>query len=286
MNGWLIYNKKDALENESYIKWMIDESKKQQLSVTLVLREDISTGIFANQQEIRLHNQPVRLPLFAIVRTIDPLLSHHLENAGVKTFNTAYISKMCNHKSITHYELNHLGIPMVDSLFVKKASLPNRPPFIFPFVVKEATGRSGKQVHLIDSHKEWDHFISLSSMDDLVIQSADVKIGKDVRVFIVGKEIVGAVLRENKNDFRANFKLGGTAQWYDLDDHEWDMIHKIIHHFDFDFVGIDFLISLDGHLLFNEIEDVVGSRILSAVSSINILQKYSTHIRKVLLRSS
>src|SRR5690625_5723465 len=87
MNGWLIYNKKDALENESYIKWMIDEAKKQQLSVTLVLREDISTGIFANQQEIRLHNQPVRLPLFAIVRTIDPLLSHHLENAGVKTFN-------------------------------------------------------------------------------------------------------------------------------------------------------------------------------------------------------
>src|SRR5690625_7982228 len=108
MNGWLIYNKKDALENESYIKWMIDESKKQQLSVTLVLREDISTGIFANQQEIRLNNQPVQLPLFAIVRTIDPLLSHDLENAGVKTLNTAYISKMCNHKYITHYELNHL----------------------------------------------------------------------------------------------------------------------------------------------------------------------------------
>src|SRR5690625_6229014 len=106
--------------------------------------------------------------------------------------------------------------------------------------MKDATGRSGNQVHLINSQKEWDHFISLSSMDDLVIQSADVKIGQDVRVFIVGKEIVGAVLRENKNDFRANFKLGGTAQWYDLDDHEWDMIHKNTHHFAVDLVGVVF----------------------------------------------
>src|SRR5690625_4188292 len=92
MNGWLIYNKTDACENGSYIQWMIAEAKKQNLAVNLVLREDISTGIFANQQEIRLHNQPVALPHFAMVRTIDPLLSLHLESAGVKTFNSAYIS--------------------------------------------------------------------------------------------------------------------------------------------------------------------------------------------------
>src|SRR5690625_5217984 len=285
MNGWLIYNKTDACENGSYIQWMIAEAKKQNLAVNLVLREDISTGIFANQQEIRLHNQPVALPHFAMVRTIDPLLSLHLESAGVKTFNSAYISNMCNHKSMTHYELNRLGIPMVDSLFAKKEALPDRAPFHFPFVVKEATGRSGKQVHLIDSHEEWEVFIHSSLMNDLVIQSANVRLGKDVRVFIVGKKIVGAVLRENKNNFHANFKLGGTAQWYDLKDSELQMIQTIVHHFEFDFVGIDFLIDLDGHLLFNEIEDVVGSRILSAVSTINILEKYCTHIRNVLLKS-
>src|SRR5690625_2019819 len=131
MNGWLIYNKTDARENGSYIQWMIAEAKKQNLAVNLVLREDISTGIFANQQEIRLHNQPVVLPHFAMVRTIDPLLSLHLESAGVKTFNSAYISTMCNHKSMTHYELNRLGIPMVDSLFVKKEALPDRAPSTF-----------------------------------------------------------------------------------------------------------------------------------------------------------
>lgn len=285
MNGWLIYREKDAIENESYINWMIEEAHAQNLSVDLVLRENLTTGVFANQQQIRLHNNSVVLPQFAIVRTVDPLLSLHLENAGVQTFNSAYISNLCNHKSLTHYELNKLGIPMTDSLFIKKESITDLPPFPLPFVVKDAVGRSGKQVHMIDSSKKWDHFLSLPEMNDLVIQSAQVKHGKDIRVFIIGKEIVGAVLRENKNDFRANFKLGGTAQWYVLNNNELQMIEHIIQHFDFDLVGIDFLIDLDGNLLFNEIEDVVGSRILSAVSNINILKKYSMHIRETLLDS-
>ncbi|HLR69910.1 MAG TPA: hypothetical protein VK085_00585, partial [Pseudogracilibacillus sp.] len=117
---------------------------------------------------------------------------------------------------------------------------------------------------------------------DLVIQSTQVQPGKDVRVFIVGKEIVGAVLRENKDDFRANFKLGGTATWYPLHSEQIKMINKIIHHFDFAMVGIDFLIGPDDEFLFNEIEDVVGSRILSAVSDINILEKYVAHIKSKL----
>src|SRR5690625_6839454 len=87
--------------------------------------------------------------------------------------------------------------------------------------------------------------------------------GKDLRVFVIGKQIIAAVLRVNNNDFRANFKLGGSAFLYHLTIDEVEMINKIINHFDFGLVGIDFLIDKEGNLLFNEIEDVVGSRILS-----------------------
>jgi len=111
------------------------------------------------------------------------------------------------------------------------------------------------------------------------IQSADVMLGKDLRVFVIGKEIIAAVLRVNKNDFRANYKLGGDAILYTLSDKEKKMIQQIIDHFDFGLVGIDFLIGNNGELLFNEIEDVVGSRILSKVSDINLLEKYVTFIK-------
>lgn len=276
--GWLIYSKKDALENSSYIDWFIEEARLQSLSLELVLREDLTIGRINNEHAIQLHQEQVELPQFAVVRTIEPLLSLHLEMAGIRVFNSSKISHLCNHKSLTHLEMSKLNIPMVDTIFIKKENMVEDPPMNFPFVVKEATGRSGQQVYLIQTEQDWQQCYQNLSATDLVIQSTQVQPGKDVRVFIVGKEIIGAVLRENHNDFRANFKLGGSATWYPLHDEQIEMINKIIHHLDFDMVGIDFLIGLNGEFLFNEIEDVVGSRILSAVSDINILEKYIAHI--------
>lgn len=229
---------------------------------------------------VNLHGGAVVLPDFAIIRTIEPLLSLYFEKCGVQTFNSAQVSHLCNHKSLTHLAMNSLNIPMVDTIFIQRGLLTSIPLLKFPFIVKESTGRSGKQVHFIQSNNDWAQCVQLLSTNDLVVQSANVQLGKDVRVFIIGKEIVGAVLRESKTDFRANYKLGGTASWYPLNDKEKDLIYKIIQHIDFDMVGIDFLIGLNGEFLFNEIEDVVGSRILSATSNVNILEKYVTHIKE------
>ena len=277
--GWLIYSKKDALENSSYIDWFIEEARLQNIRLTLILREDLTIGLSNNKHTVKLGQQKVNLPQFAVVRIIEPFLSLHLEMCGIKVFNSSTISTICNHKSLTHLEMSKLQIPMVNMIFVKKENLSDVPPMDFPFVVKEATGRSGQQVHLIESLEDWRLCYPTLNTTDLVIQSTQVQPGKDVRVFIVGKEIVGAVLRENKDDFRANFKLGGTASWYPLHSEQIKMINKIIHHFDFAMVGIDFLIGINGEFLFNEIEDVVGSRILSKTSDINIVNKYITHIK-------
>ena len=277
--GWLIYSKKDALENSSYIDWFIEEARLQNIRLTLILREDFTIGLSNNKHTVKLGQQKVNLPQFAVVRIIEPFLSLHLEMCGIKVFNSSTISTICNHKSLTHLEMSKLQIPMVNMIFVKKENLSDVPPMDFPFVVKEATGRSGKQVHLITDSQDWRRCYPTLDSTDLVIQSTQVQAGKDVRVFIVGKEIVGAVLRENKNDFRANFKLGGTASWYPLQVDQINIINKIIHHLDFSMVGIDFLIGPNDEFLFNEIEDVVGSRILSKTSDINILNKYITHIK-------
>src|SRR5699024_1645257 len=120
--------------------------------------------------------------------------------------------------------------------------------------------------------------------NDIVIQDANVKLGKDVRVFVIGEQIIAAVLRKNDDDFRANFKLGGIAQVFTLSDKQINMIRKIINHFNFGLVGIDFFIDHQGELIFNEIEDVVGSRILSATTNINLLEKYITFIKKSVLK--
>jgi len=277
--GWLIYNKEDAERNTSYINWFIKEAALQHISLTLVLRENLTIGIMNDERKILLNHSPAHLPDFAVIRTVEPILNLYLETCGVRVFNSSVVSHMCNHKSITYHEMIKLKIPMVDTYFFKKEHVRHSPPLEYPFVMKESIGRSGKQVYFIQSNDDWNRYQHKLKTNDLIIQTCDVQLGKDLRVFVIGKKIIGAVMRENKDDFRANFNLGGTAKWYSLNKSETSLIHRIIHQYDFDLIGIDFLIDHNGFLLFNEIEDVVGSRILSATSDINLLKRYAIHIK-------
>lgn len=285
LTGWLIYNKIDAEKNKAYIDWFIYEANQQNILLTLVLREELVIGIIDNRRTIRLGREAVNPPDIVIIRTIEPLLSLHLESCGSTAFNSSTISHICNDKARTHHYIKDLGVPMVDTLFTKKEYVQSSfPPMPYPLVVKEVAGRGGKQVHLVNDKQEWSQCISAISTD-IIIQTCNVQRGKDIRIFVIGKEIIAAVLRESSSDFRSNFTLGGSARLYVLSEKEIATIMKIITHFDFDMVGIDFLIGLDGELLFNEIEDIVGSRTLSKLSDINILQKYVTHIKLKLKNS-
>lgn len=283
--GWLIYSKKDAKENASFINRFIKEAQDQNINLYLVLRENLKIGIIDNTHICHLNKQSIKLPDLAIIRTIEPLLNLHLETLGVKVFNSSMVSRICNNKALTHSMINRLNIPMVDTLFLHGKNLTKQAPMNFPFVLKDAESRGGAHVHLITGPTEWHENIARYSSKNLIIQSSNAQHGKDLRVFVVGKKIIGAVLRESSTDFRANYKLGGSATWYELTHIEKEIIYKIINHFDFGMVGIDFLIGLDGKLLFNEIEDVVGSRILSVVSNKNIINEYITHIKKYTLQT-
>lgn len=278
--GWLIYKAVDARANDSFITWFIKEAKQQDIQLTLILREQLSIGIIKGNLFCHLNKKEISLPDLAIVRTIEPLLNLQLESLGMNVFNSSSIARICNDKALTHFEINKLNIPMVDTIFTLKENLTDSPPYSYPFVMKESGSRGGRHVHLIRNDHEWKTYRNHLSTSNMIIQSSDVQHGKDLRVFVVGKKIIGSVLRESESDFRANFKLGGTASWYELNQQEKNMILKIINHFDFGMVGIDFLIGHNGQLIFNEIEDVVGSRILSAVSTINIVAEYITFIKK------
>ena len=281
MEAWLIYSESGAIENQGYIQWFIDEAKKQGLHMSLVLREDLVIGIYQNKSAIFKDNTLVSPPEAAVVRTIDPLLSMHLEQLGTMVFNSAEVARICNHKGLTHHTVNQLGIPMMDTFFFTKSELPAQPPLDYPFVMKNVRGRGGKEVFYIENDVDWMQSKEKQSKE-IILQTADVQLGKDLRVYIIGEEIIASVLRESDFDFRANFTLGGNASLYQLREEEEKLVKKIISHFDFDLVGIDFLIGKNGELLFNEIEDIVGSRTLSKLSEINLLEKYTAHILKKL----
>ncbi|MFC2948490.1 ATP-grasp domain-containing protein [Virgibacillus sediminis] len=280
IKGWLIYRKEDAAANETYIEWMKEEAAWQGLLLKLIYREEITMGITEKGHGIWKNDKFLPPPEFAINRAVDPLLSFHLENMGIPVFNPSEVSRICNDKAWTHQYVQKMGVPMTDSLFYRKTDLPPAPPLNLPIVVKESGGRGGKEVYIIHTAEDWKQVRGKLADTTILVQSADVQLGKDLRVFVVGKQVTAAVLRENQHDFRANYKLGGSASLYQLTGKEMDIVQKITSHFPFGMVGIDFLIDHDGNLLFNEIEDVVGSRTLSQVNGPNIVCEYMTYIRK------
>lgn len=277
--GWLIYAKKDVNRNKSYIEWFTQEAKKQNIKLQLILREDLQIGIVKQKLYLAYKGKVGTLPDFAVIRTVEPLLNKQLEKLGIPCFNSYEISALCNHKMKTYLAMKELNIPMMDTLMLRRDHLLDQVPMEFPFVIKESTGRGGEQVYYIENDMMWKNAFQKFKTEDLVLQSTNVQKGKDLRVFVIGKEIIQAVLRENEGKFRANYSLGGKAIPYHLSSKERQLVQKIIDAYDFDLVGIDFLIDYDGRLIFNEIEDVVGSRILSAVSDVNLLEKYIKHIQ-------
>ena len=273
--GWLIYNYEDAAKNSGYIDWMLDEAKSLDLDLRLYYREDIQIGHRLNQLYVEHKRQSVELPDFAIVRTIDPFFTKQLEQLHITCFNSSFVSELANDKAKTHQYLTSIGIPMSDTVYCY--GQPNADDMEFPFIAKDIHGRGGKQVYLIEQDRD------LKELPDAkwIVQKPGV-FGKDIRVFVIGQRIVAAVLRESSSNFKANYTLGGSASLYKLSAVEKALVEQVIACFDFGMVGIDFIFAEDGSLMLNEIEDVVGSRTLSALSNLNIVKEYLLFIKEKL----
>ncbi len=282
LTGWLIYSGPDMERNQEYIKWMLEEAADLDLNLTLLCKEELS--LVMNSEKLSVFHQHTELdrPDFAIIRTIDFTLTKHLEFMGIKTFNSSEVSLLCNNKALTHQYLASLGIPMLETHVSHTNILletPDQVALDYPFVLKTVSGRGGGEVFFIDSDANLEDICSRLPNREVILQKLAGQAGKDVRVFVIGKQIIAAVLRYSESDFRANHSLGGRSRLYELNDTESALVNKIISHFDFGLVGIDFVFDKNGQFLFNEIEDVVGSRTLSLNSDINIVRLYLQFIK-------
>jgi len=288
LEAWLVYFKESADYNKHYIDFYIEEGKKLGVNFRLLLIEDIKFGVKNGRIFLTHRTMDLKLPDFAVVRAIYPLLSKHMELMGIPVYNNSFVSEICNDKAKTYQYLAKTGIPMVDTCFYRNFQVKNGLDISYNTVIKAVDGHGGRQVFLVESHKDFkdrfDEIINGIGSSDVVVQPLTGMKHQDLRVYVIGKEIIAAVLRTSKEGFRANFSLGGDVRLYNLNEEEISLVQTIIREFEFGLVGIDFLIGDKGELIFNEIEDVVGSRMLYKCSDINIVELYLKYIIEDLKR--
>lgn len=282
MKGWLVYLKEDIELNRVFAEALVGYGEAQGLEVELLLLEQLQMGIqdgclCIKDQEGNLKAKPD----FVINRSRDSMFAYQLEQMGVKVFNNAQVTYLCNHKSRTHQLVSALGISSVNTVFFNKRYMNLESCGLkYPLVIKSPVGHGGKQVHLAEDVTTAKQVIRDMPDEELVIQEICDRVGVDVRVFVLGKEVLGAICRQAHSDFRSNYSLGGSARLYELSAEERSVVDAVLEVLPSDYVGIDFMINQKGEFVFNEIEDVVGSRTLYQYGDIDVAKCYMNYITK------
>ena len=271
ITAWLIYDDEGGKRNADYIALHKEIGISQGISFVLKRAEDL------------LQNIPNEHPDFAIVRAICPTLSKRLEEDGILIFNPAFVSEICNDKGKTiEYVAEKTEVPVIPTEGFVAGELTESLLAAHPdSVVKAVDGHGGTQV--FRSEKAIAEIRRGLGDSDFIIQPFIKGGGRDVRVYVIGKEIVGAVERISPDGFKSNYSQGGTVRMYSLMEREKNFVRQICEVFSFGMVGIDFIIDETGAFILNEIEDVVGARMLYACCpEIDLLGKYFSYIRSVL----
>lgn len=281
---WLIYSEEDVKKNSRYIEFYREEAELLGLNMILMLTKDIEIGVSDNELYLKYKGDYIEKPLFAIVRTIYPFLNKHLELMSIKTYNNSFVSEICNDKAKTYQYISGCGIKTIDTAFTENKFISERiKDYPDNYIIKSVAGHGGAEVFKVSDYIKEDYPFDITK-SDAVIQPyiysniSNNKSSKDLRVYVIGNDIIAAVLRSNENGYKANFSLGGQVELYKLNNEEITIVNKIIKKFKFGLVGIDFLINESGQLIFNEIEDVVGARMLYTCSDVNIVKLYLKYI--------
>lgn len=270
MRAWLIYDREGAVRNADYIQMHFQLAEEFGVDLQLIIDVDVPN---------LLAKKIMPFPDFCFVRTIAPSLSLELEKNGILVFNSAMVSKICNDKGKTiAYVEKHTDVPVVPTKRFQRQQLSETLLAGYKdSVIKAVAGHGGKQV--FRTTEKFEMIQQGIGQDDFIIQPFIHGQGKDIRIYIIGDRIMGAVERTSTNGFRSNFSLGGKVLPYSLSEKEISQVRKIISCFSFGMVGIDFIVDKAGNLLLNEIEDVVGARMYyQCYPNRNLLRDYFSYV--------
>ena len=262
MRGLLFYDTEGAKRNEWFIGRLIESARELGHELTLVIHPTGTESAISSR------------PDFAIVRVISPSLNKRLESLGIPTFNNHETSRIANNKWLTYLFANELGIPVMKTEHPKSPSDITLP---YPFVLKTVDGHGGSEVFYIENADKCKHVFALLQEKCLISQEMSSEPGVDMRVYTLGGKIIACAKRSSDNDFRSNFSLGGKAE---ISVHDRDIsavVEKVYHALGCDFVGVDF-IRHNGRWILNEIEDVVGTRMLYSLTDIDAAKVYVKYI--------
>ncbi len=184
-------------------------------------------------------------------------LLQHFEKNGVKVINGSEGMQLMRNKFETYTATcGLLGANISQPKTLKGAHLKYDTVvenFGIPFIMKDNFGAMGKSVYLVNSREQFEEIMKNDSKIEFIFQEyIDTSKGKDVRVYVVGKEAIGGVRRvSTTDDFRSNIHQSGEAFLEELTPELKETALKIANKIGLEIGSVDFLFGKNG-FVFNE----------------------------------
>ena len=250
MDLWILYTISFKENQPNPATRMYDEAIKNNIDSKLMYYE------LLKEENNNLYYDNILITDFlkiALLRGNDTNVSKILEKRGIKVINSTFTINNCVDKLKTHEFVKRLNINQIltyqlnDINYEKAVSLVG-----LPFILKYRFGKQGMNIYIINNIEEFNEvIININPSDYLLQEYIKHTYGKDVRVFIIGNEVIGACMRVNNSDFKSNLAQGGLSYHYEIDDIIKNNSLKLAKELKGDIISVDYVFG-DNGLLFCE----------------------------------
>ncbi|GAA1675099.1 lysine biosynthesis protein LysX [Fodinicola feengrottensis] len=190
-----------------------------------------------------------------------------LEAAGTPTVNTADVIALCGDKLLTSLELSRRGLPTPRTAVVlsNESALAAIEDFGFPVVIKPLVGSWGRLAAVIrdpeTARTVLEHRAALSSPQHQVVYLQELidKPDRDIRVIVVGDEVLGAYYRCSP-DWRTNVARGARSEPCPLTDELVKLSLETARAMGGGLLGVDLIEDRDGRLYVLEVNHTMEFR--------------------------
>lgn len=279
---WVIYN--GSLTSDKF-------RDQAELVKDAAERAGVSTTLMKNYEVLMsLNEKLVNRPDFVVFLDKDILLATFLKNAGIPVFNDPEVIETCDNKAKQYIQLAKNSIPMPETIIAPKVY----PKFTIegsgyyervldelglPMIIKEGHGSFGMKVYLIETEEDFFAKVDeLRGIDYVFQQFIATSRGRDIRVNIVGGEVVAAMYRSSETDFRANITNGGVASVIELTAEQKDLAIRAAEAVGAEFAGVDLLFGEKEAPLVCEVNAAAHIRNIYNVTGINVADKMIEYI--------
>jgi len=289
MNGWILYkrNTQELTAEDHGVNRLraTAESMGVHLEVYKPEQFDLLTSntdhntIFIDKRrcivpDFVIPRMGAESPYFALA------IMRHFEQLGIYVCNTSDAIATVKDKMYMCQKLRGHGLPTPKTLLVK---FPVSIDMViqelgFPVVIKTISGARGFGVYLCESPTQLHDLMELLSVHQnlhgLILQEFVAQsFGCDLRVFVLGGQIIGCMKRSSNGGFKANYSLGGEVEAYPVTKEIEYLSLQAASLFKLDIAGIDLLFTSDGYTIceansspgFKGMEKATGADIASQI---------------------